>query len=109
LLDQQHHQLAQRGQLLAHLGITKIEEVKTKELVVGAPKGTAGVIYATSQQACRHEVQDRHWLSGRQRGQHRDGARRGARPRLELLGLLEVHQAAVDRERRRFSSWRRWA
>ena len=28
-------------------GITKIEEVKTRELVVGAPKGTAGVIYAT--------------------------------------------------------------
>jgi tripartite-type tricarboxylate transporter receptor subunit TctC len=28
-------------------GITKIEEVKTKELVVGAPKGTAGVIYPT--------------------------------------------------------------
>jgi tripartite-type tricarboxylate transporter receptor subunit TctC len=28
-------------------GITRIEEVKTKELVVGAPKGTAGVIYAT--------------------------------------------------------------
>ena len=28
-------------------GITKIEEVKTKELVVGAPKGIAGVIYPT--------------------------------------------------------------
>src|SRR3954471_15438900 len=28
-------------------GITKIEDVKTKELVVGAPKGTAGVIYPT--------------------------------------------------------------
>lgn len=28
-------------------GITRIEEVKTKELIVGAPKGTAGVIYAT--------------------------------------------------------------
>ena len=28
-------------------GITKIDEVKTKELVVGAPKGTAGVIYPT--------------------------------------------------------------
>jgi tripartite-type tricarboxylate transporter receptor subunit TctC len=28
-------------------GITKIEQVKTKELVVGAPKGTAGVIYPT--------------------------------------------------------------
>ncbi len=28
-------------------GITKIEQVKTKELIVGAPKGTAGVIYPT--------------------------------------------------------------
>src|SRR5262245_7156802 len=28
-------------------GITKIEDVKTKELVVGAPKGTAGVVYPT--------------------------------------------------------------
>jgi tripartite-type tricarboxylate transporter receptor subunit TctC len=28
-------------------GITKIEQVKTQELIVGAPKGTAGVIYAT--------------------------------------------------------------
>src|SRR5262245_51681001 len=28
-------------------GITKIDEVKTKELVVGAPKGTAGVVYPT--------------------------------------------------------------
>src|SRR5258705_2636433 len=28
-------------------GIPKMEEGKTKELVVGAPKGTAGVIYAT--------------------------------------------------------------
>jgi tripartite-type tricarboxylate transporter receptor subunit TctC len=28
-------------------GITKIEQVKTQELVVGAPKGTAGVIYPT--------------------------------------------------------------
>jgi tripartite-type tricarboxylate transporter receptor subunit TctC len=28
-------------------GITKVEEVKTKELVVGAPKGTAGVVYPT--------------------------------------------------------------
>jgi tripartite-type tricarboxylate transporter receptor subunit TctC len=28
-------------------GITKIEEVKTKELIVGAPKGTAGVVYPT--------------------------------------------------------------
>src|SRR5215813_12157358 len=28
-------------------GITRIEEVKTQELVVGAPKGTAGVIYPT--------------------------------------------------------------
>ena len=28
-------------------GITKIEQVKTKELIVGAPKGTAGVTYPT--------------------------------------------------------------
>ena len=28
-------------------GITKIDEVKTKELIVGAPKGTAGVTYPT--------------------------------------------------------------
>ena len=28
-------------------GITKIEQVKTKELIVGAPKGTAGVVYPT--------------------------------------------------------------
>src|SRR5262245_50009815 len=29
-------------------GITKIDQVKTKELIVGAPKGTAGVIYGTA-------------------------------------------------------------
>jgi tripartite-type tricarboxylate transporter receptor subunit TctC len=29
-------------------GITKIEQVKTQELIVGAPKGTAGVLYATA-------------------------------------------------------------
>jgi tripartite-type tricarboxylate transporter receptor subunit TctC len=28
-------------------GITKIEQVKTKPLIVGAPKGTAGVVYPT--------------------------------------------------------------
>src|SRR5262249_33010186 len=28
-------------------GITSIEQVKTKELIVGAPKGTAGVVYPT--------------------------------------------------------------
>ncbi len=28
-------------------GITRIEQVKTKELIVGAPKGTAGVVYPT--------------------------------------------------------------
>ncbi len=28
-------------------GITKIEQVKTQELIVGAPKGTAGVVYPT--------------------------------------------------------------
>jgi tripartite-type tricarboxylate transporter receptor subunit TctC len=28
-------------------GITKIDEVKSKELIVGAPKGTAGVVYPT--------------------------------------------------------------
>jgi tripartite-type tricarboxylate transporter receptor subunit TctC len=28
-------------------GITRIEQVRTKELIVGAPKGTAGVVYPT--------------------------------------------------------------
>jgi tripartite-type tricarboxylate transporter receptor subunit TctC len=28
-------------------GVTKVEQVKTKELIVGAPKGTAGVVYPT--------------------------------------------------------------
>ena len=32
-------------------GITSIEQVKTRELIVGAPNGTAGVLYATAMNA----------------------------------------------------------
>src|SRR5215469_8382256 len=32
-------------------GVTSVEQVKTRELIVGAPGGTAGVIYATAMNA----------------------------------------------------------
>ena len=109
-LDRQHHQHAQRGQLLAHLRHYQDRAGEDQGAGRRRPQGHRGRdLRHAPEQARRHEVQDRHRLSGRQRGQHRDGARRGARPRLELLGLVEVDQAAVDQRRRRFSSWRRSA
>ncbi len=47
------------------------------------------------ERARRHQVQGRHRLSRRQRGQPRDGARRDPRPRVELLGLLEIDTAGL--------------
>ena len=60
-------------------GITNIEQTKTRELILGAPAGHRGRdLRHGDERARRHQVQDRHRLSGRQRGQPRDGARRGA-------------------------------
>ena len=54
-----------------------------RELAVGAL--SAGV-----EQSARHQIQDRRRLSGRRRHQHRGRARRGRRPRQQLLGVDEV-------------------
>ena len=57
-----------------------------------------------AQQHRRHEDQDRLWLSGRRRHQHRDGARRGRRPRGEPVGQLcrqpsTLHRKEADQSR----------
>ena len=79
-------------------GITHITDVFNKELTVGAPTGTAAAdLSACAEHADRHEVQGHHRLSRRQRRQLRDGARRGRRARLELVGGVEGDAAALAR------------
>ena len=70
-----------------------------------APRGDRGrdrrldlvAISQGDERAARHQIQDRPRLSRRQRRQPRAGARRGRRPRLQQLGLVEGDAAGLDR------------
>jgi len=104
-LDRQHHQLANVVNSWHTSGITKIEEVKTKELVVGAPRARGCDLRHPPQQACRHEVQI---VTGYPGGNEVNIAME----RGEVLGRARTPGPPGNRPsrsgsaRRRFSSWR---
>ena len=99
LLDRQHHHQPQRGEFLAHhrhphhpgrdAARARGRRARHRHLV--------GLLSEGDERARRHQVQDRLRLSGRQRRQPGDGARRGRRPRLQFLGVVEIDQAALAR------------
>ncbi len=90
-------------------GITKFEDVLTKPLTVGST-GVGDDTYqfpTAHQRGARHQVQDRHRLSGRQRRQPGARARRGPGP-LRLVVVEHQDDAdGLDRPAKRSSSWRR--
>ena len=77
-------------------GVTKIEQAKDARADHRRPgRHRRRRLWHGDERAGRHQVQGRHRLSRRQRGQPRDGARRDPRPRLELLGVVEIDQAGL--------------
>ena len=87
-------------------GIRTIQDVMERELVVGATGRRQWFVPLSvfAQSARGHEIQDRHRLSRRQRRQHRDGAWRSRRPRLEFLGGVEIDAPAMGRGKEDFQS-----
>ncbi len=79
--------------------ITKIEQVFEKELVVGSTGRSSGSYYypAALNAWAGTKFKIVLGLSGRRQCQHRHGARRGRRPRLQHLGVVEVDAPAMAR------------
>ncbi len=95
--------ISSSNQVLAtwHTSPTKtLADLMKRETVIGSSQ--AGSISTQlpgrAQQYRRHQDQDRLRLSGRQRHQHRDGARRGRRPRGQSVGQLCRQPAALHRK-----------
>ena len=61
-----------------------------------------GLLSEGAERTGRHEVQDRDWLSGRQSGQPRDGARRGRWPRINSWASWKATKPDWLREKKIF-------
>ena len=97
LLDRQHHRHAERHQLVAYH--RHPHDPGRHDAGAGGRRARAGdqlgLLSEGAERAGRHQVQDRLGLSRRQRRQPGDGARRGRRPRIEFMGLVESDQAGL--------------
>jgi hypothetical protein len=76
-------------------GITKFEDLLTKELVVGGTSASADT--DNRQRRARHQDEGRHRLSRRQRGRPRHGARRGAGPLRLVVVERQIYPPEMDR------------
>ena len=96
-LHRQHHRQPQRHQFLAHDRRHQDRAGHGEGVRGRGDRAQQRLLLLSRGAECvrRHQIQDRVRLSRRRRREHRDGTRRGRRPRLQSLGVLEIDAAAM--------------